>query len=182
MSNTIPEFFKDFEYHEAMKKDAVEKAEQELLALMKWPEFDFSQFKLGEDVTKNMLPCAFHGAAHDWSATYDDEKKSEIRKFGVFAFTKRDDKVFVYVEISYKDHTSNVGLIPMSVLHSQADFVEWYRLQENNYQHNRAEVAAAVRKRENLSKDEAFQKWLEQGREYFQNGLVRMPCHDEIFQ
>lgn len=182
MSNTIPEFFKDFEHHDAMKQDAVKKAEQELLALMKWPEFDFSQFKLGENVTKNMLPCAFHGSAHDWSATYDDDRRSEIRKFGVFAFTKRDGQDFVYVEVLYKDHTSNVGLIPMSVLHAQSDFIEWYRLQEKNYQHNRAEVAAAVRKRENVSKDEAFKKWLEQGREYFQNGLVRMYCNDEIFQ
>jgi len=178
---TIKELHDKFVHYDVMKKNCIDEAKEQVFELLNKPEFNFHQFKLDVSCMENLVKCAITGKAHDWSATYPEDPRCPLKRIDCFAFAKHDDMLCIYVELTYKDGSYNFGNIPLDVFESYDTFSKWYELQETIYKHNRTVIAQLVRHRENLSKQEAFKQWLESGREYFQNGLVRMVNHNDNF-
>ena len=179
MNKTLKAMFDEWMAHEEEQKARY----NEIIDLINWyfkqDYCDFSYFKLKKEVHDNKKPCGIYGIAHDWIATYPDTEWESQKVLKVTSDLVADKNDVIRVMITYFNGDYNYAEIPLQAMDNVDSFKRWYDEQLANYKANRDELADYINHREEITKSEAFKKWLEAGDQYVQLGMVRLTEHGE---
>ena len=178
------ELFMEFWEKHKSSKLSMDLAKDEIRSWLRITElFNFQLFKLSEDCHAGLKPVAISGGAHSWSVLYDDKESSETPGhiqiyFNTNSQNNIEECTVITAELTYHSTGSVItAKIPLSAVKSFDAFKAWYKEQVDNYISNFKVIKEKELAKEKLKQSPEFAKWVEEGRQFFDNGFVSISMY-----